>query len=134
MIFHLSLITPEKVIFDDEVIEATIPTVTGELTILSNHVDLFTQISSGEIVLKTNDGEQVLVIEGGFLDISPKSTTILADYAIHGKDITLLKAEDAKKQAEIKMKENKSQKDFAIAEGELRRSLLELKVAKKYKR
>ena len=134
MTFHLSLITPEKVIFDDEVLEATIPTVTGLLTILPNHASLFTQVSSGEIVLKTNDGEQILVVEGGFLDISAKSTTILADYAVHGKDIALLKAEEAKKQAEMRMKENKSQKDFAIAEGELRRSLLELKVARKYKR
>ena len=134
MTFHLSLITPEKVIFDDEVLEATIPTVTGLLTILPNHASLFTQVASGEIVLKTNDGEQILVVEGGFLDISAKSTTILADYAVHGKDIALLKAEEAKKQAEMRMKENKSQKDFAIAEGELRRSLLELKVARKYKR
>ena len=134
MTFHLSLITPEKVIFYDEVLEATIPTVTGLLTILPNHASLFTQVSSGEIVLKTNDGEQILVVEGGFLDISAKSTTILADYAVHGKDIALLKAEEAKKQAEMRMKENKSQKDFAIAEGELRRSLLELKVARKYKR
>lgn len=133
MTFHLTLLTAERIIFDSEVDEAIIPTVNGEITVLANHAQLFTQLSLGEMVLRTNGKEESFMLEGGFLDINKKSATLLADYAIYGKDIVAIKAEEAKRKAEKKISENLSKKDFLMAESELRRSLLELKVAKKYR-
>lgn len=133
MTFHLTLLTAERIIFDSEVDEAIIPTVNGEITVLANHAQLFTQLSLGEMVLRTNGKEESFMLEGGFLDINKKSATLLADYAIYGKDIIAIKAEEAKRKAEKKISENLSKKDFLMAESELRRSLLELKVAKKYR-
>ncbi|MBI4100113.1 F0F1 ATP synthase subunit epsilon, partial [Candidatus Microgenomates bacterium] len=62
--------------------------------------------------------------------------TILADYAVRSEEIEVAKAIEAQKQAEKLMKDAKekaSEKDFALAESELRRAILELKVAHRRK-
>ena len=62
-------------------------------------------------------------------DFYLKEVRILADYAISGKDISVAQAEDAKKRAEKAMKEKTNDRDFAIAELEFKRAILELKAA-----
>jgi len=134
MTFHLTVVTPEKTIVDTEVDEMIVPTTSGEITILPHHVALFTQLAEGELVMKHNNKSDSLVVVGGFVEVGGKSVTVLADYAAHGKDISAIEAQKAKERAEKALKEKKSEVDFAIAEAEFRRALLELKVANKYKR
>jgi F-type H+-transporting ATPase subunit epsilon len=132
-VIHLQVITPEKVLIDEEASEVIIPTTTGQLTILPQHVPLMTQLTPGELHVKIHERDEYLVVVGGFVEVTAKTITVLADYAVHGKDISAAKAEEAKIRAEKAMKEKKSNVDFATAEAEFRRAILELKVAKKYK-
>ncbi len=131
---HITVVTPEKTILDQEADELIVPTTAGQITVLPHHVPLFTQLAEGEIIIKLHGREEQLVVVGGFLEVNEKSITVLADYAVHGKDISAAKAEEAKQRAEKAMKEKKSDIDFATAEAEFRRALLELKVANKYKK
>ncbi len=131
---HITVVTPEKTILDQEADELIVPTTAGQITILPHHVPLFTQLAEGEIIIKLHGRDEQLVVVGGFLEVNEKSITVLADYAVHGKDISAAKAEEAKQRAERAMKEKKSDIDFATAEAEFRRALLELKVANKYKK
>lgn len=133
MTLHLEIITPEKVVYKDDVNEVISPTVNGEISILPNHVGLLTQIAPGEITVKKQGREYFLAITGGFLEVSRNKVTILADYAIRSEEIEIEKAQEAQKKARKLMEEKTSEKDFAIAESELRRSLLELKVAHRRK-
>jgi F-type H+-transporting ATPase subunit epsilon len=129
MALHITIVTPEKTILESDGSEIIIPTVKGEIAVLPGHVALFTQLAEGEIVIKQGSKEERMVAVGGFVEISKDKVTVLADYAVHGKDISAVKAEEAKKRAEKAMKEKKSAEDFAIAEAEFRRAILELKVA-----
>src|SRR5690349_10544692 len=129
MSLQVTVVTPEKTILETQADEVIAPTVTGEIAILPNHVALFTQLAEGEIVIKQGGKEEHVVGVGGFLEVSKDKITILADYAVHGKDISAVKAEEAKSRAEKAMKEKRSAEDFAIAEAEFRRAILELKVA-----
>ncbi|MCL5970751.1 MAG: ATP synthase F1 subunit epsilon [Patescibacteria group bacterium] len=131
MTLHLEIITPVKIVYKDDVDEVVVPTVKGEIAILPHHVALLTQVTSGELIVKKNGKEQYLAITGGFLEINNNNVSILADYAVRSEDIEVAKAEEAQKRAEKAMQEKVSEKDFAIAEGELRKSLTELKVAVK---
>lgn len=133
MTLHVQVITPEKVIYEAEADEIVIPTITGEITVLPQHVPVLTQLGPGELTIKVHGKSEHLVVVGGFVEITPKEVTILADYAAHGKDISESQAKEAKERAEKMMKESTSQKDFAIAEGELRKALLELRIAGKVK-
>ena len=133
MKFHLSIITPNKVLLQDEVDEVIIPTTSGDVGILANHAPLLSQISSGELLIKKGDKQESMVINGGFLEMSQNNLSILADYAINTKDVDLEKTRKAKERAEKLMKEKISDVDYAELEKEFARALAELNVAKKYR-
>lgn len=131
---RLSVITPLKTILDEEIDQLTLPTLDGEITILPNHVPLITKITPGEMLITKNRKAQSYAITGGFLEVNKDSVTILADYAVRAEDIEVAKAEQAKERAEKAMKEKTSQRDYAEADAILKRSLLELHVARKTRR
>ena len=127
----LELVTPEKIVLSEEVDEVTVPTTTGEITVLPKHVGLVTQVSPGELIVRKSGKVEHFVITGGILEVSKEKTVILGERAIRADDIEIAKAEEAKRKAEQRMKERVSEEDFATIEADLRRSLLELKVARK---
>lgn len=132
MQLHLDIITPERIVYSDEVDAVMVPGVEGELGILPHHIPLFTQIQPGEIKIKKGREETFLAVSGGFLDVAPQSkVTILANYAIRSEEAEMARAEEAKERAEKLMKEKKSEQEFIYAEAELRRAILELKVARR---
>lgn len=131
MTFSFEIVTPEKVIFKDEVNEVILPSKNGEIAILPNHASLVTQIAEGELTIKKDGKEQFLAVTGGFLEVNNNKVSILADYAIRSDEIEVGKAEDAKKRAEKAMQEKASDRDFAFAESQFKRAILELKIAHK---
>ncbi|MBI5122678.1 ATP synthase F1 subunit epsilon [Candidatus Roizmanbacteria bacterium] len=131
---QLEIVTPEKIIYQGEVDEIIVNTADGELGILPHHVNLFTKVLPGEMTIKIGDKEQFLAITGGFLEVSSNKISILADYAVRAEEIEIEKALAAQKRAEEilkKKEEGISEKDFAEAQGDLRRTLLEIHVAKR---
>lgn len=133
MKLQLEVITPTKVVLSEEIDEITINTATGEISILPNHIDLLTKLVPGEMIVKTGSKTQVFAVTGGFLEISNNKVSILADYAVRAADIEIAKVKEAKERAEQVMKDKESNKNYVIAEADLRRALLELKVAIKHK-
>ncbi len=133
MPIHLSIVTPEKEVLSEEVDEVIVPTTNGELSILPEHTALLAQLMPGELQLKKGNKTEHVVVVGGFLEVGKDTVTILADYAVHGKEISEAAAQQAKERAEKAMKERKSDVDFATAEAEFRRAILELRVAKRQK-
>ena len=131
MIMLLQIITPQNVILKDEIEELVVPTATGEITILPNHVSLLTKIKPGELLIKRNRKSSFFAITGGFLEIKENKITILADYAIRAEDIEVAKAKQAQERAQDAMRQKGSVRDFAQAESQLTRALLELHVAKR---
>ncbi len=134
MKLSLHILTPDKEVLKEEVDEVLVPTVTGELGILPEHESLLTQIQPGELTIITDGKRRSYAITGGYLEVNNNQVNILGDYAIRSDEIEVSKAEDAKKRAEARMKENVSEEEFAEIEAQLRRSLLELKVAHKNRR
>lgn len=131
MSFVLEIVTPEKVIYKDEVDEAIVNTVEGQIGILKNHVRLLTKLVPSELTVKKGSSIQHMVVFGGFLEVGDNKATILADYAIRAEEIEIAKAEEAQRKAEQTMKEKASEHDFRIAEAELQKAILQLNVARK---
>lgn len=134
MALRLKIITPEKIVFEDDVDEVVLPTVNGEIAILPNHIGLVTQIIPGELIFKRGGKTDSIAITGGFLEVSENLINILADYAVRARDIEVARAEEAQKRAQKLMKEKATEKDFRIAQAELRKALLEIKVGSKYRK
>ncbi len=130
----LEIITPEKVVYKDEVDEVVAPTVNGEIAILPNHVSLLTQINPGELTVKKGSSNQSIAITGGFLEVTDNKVSIVANYAIKAQDIEVARTQEAKKRAEKIMSEKATDNEMKIAQGELIKAILELKVATKHRR
>jgi len=80
--FQLTIITPEKVIFNETVVSLVVPGQLGYLGLLANHAPLMTSLVPGRLTLrKGNDGQQTIVmaLDGGFLEFANNQATLLAD-------------------------------------------------------
>ena len=131
---QLEIVTPETIIYQGDIDELVVNTADGEIAILPQHVNLFTKILPGEVTIKIGGKDQFLAITGGFLEVSENKISILADYAVRAEEIEVEQALAAQKRAEEilkKKEEGISEQDFATAQGDLRRAILELHVAKR---
>lgn len=133
----VQIITPDATVFNEAAEEIRIPTVMGEIAVLPHHENLLTQLTHGELTVRTKKETRYLAITGGFCDIRQNTVSILSDYAVPAEDISVEKAMEAKKRAEEilkKSRESVSEQDFALAQASLRKAILELHVGNRRKR
>lgn len=130
----LEIITPEKVVYKDEISEVIVPTVDGEIAILPKHVNLLTQVNPGELIIKKGSSYQSLAITGGFLEVQSNKVSIVAEYAVKAQDIEVARTMEAKKRAEKVMSEKSTDNEIRIAQAEMIKAILELKIATKHRR
>lgn len=131
---NLSVVSPEGIIYQDSVDEISLPTPNGEITILPHHVSLFTKMSEGIVNIKKGPKDSVIATIGGFVEVDNGKVTILSDHMVKAENIQATKAQEAKKRAEETMKKKESDVDFAMAEKELQKAIMELQVADKIKK
>lgn len=129
----VDILTPQNEIYKGEADEVQVSTVNGEIGILPGHVSLMARIIPGELKIKNNGKTQLIAILGGYVEIEKNHVNILGDYAVRAEDIEVAKAEQAKDKAEKAMNEKISQEDLATLRGELVKSILQLKVARKHR-
>lgn len=132
--FNLKLISPEGTKYDQEVAEVTLPTPDGQITILPNHTSLISLISAGEILLKIDGKEDILVTEGGIVEVANNSVKILADTAEDVDSLDQMKIEEAKKEAEQMLASAKDDVSYTNAVAQLEKQLAKLNVLKKRKK
>ena len=131
---HLDIITPEKKLLSDDTDQITVPTLNGEITILPHHENLVTALASGELIVTIKGKQNYVGVTGGFLEVNNNSITILADYAVKSEDIIAEKAIAAQKRAEEilkKSREGVGERDYALAQSDLRKAIMELHIAHK---
>ena len=78
--------------------------------------------------------EQIVFVQGGYLEIQPDVVTVLSDTAIRAKDLDEAKALQAKQAAEQAIQNKASKEDIARAEGELAGALAQLAAIRKLRR
>lgn len=126
----LQIITPRKIILQDEVSSITLPSLEGELTILYNHTPLFASLKEGVVKIKKDSEISYYSIGGGYVEITGKGVNILVTRAYHQDEIDEKAVESAKESAEKLLRESKTQEERHEAMLTLRRSLIDFKVLK----
>jgi F-type H+-transporting ATPase subunit epsilon len=129
MPFHLEIVTAERVVLSDEVDQVNAPTKDGRVGILPRHAPLLTILDIGELDIIKGDTRIPFAVSGGFMEVLPNRVTILADTAERADEIDEARAEEARRRAEERLAQRKSDQEMALAEAELRRALIRLKVA-----
>jgi len=128
------LVTPERVVLKEEVLQATIPTQSGEITILPDHIPLVSILIPGVIELKKMTGEsEVISVSGGFVEVLKNKLVILADTAERAADIDEARAEEARKRAETLMAEKREDVDFSAVQAKIAKELARVKAVRRHK-
>lgn len=126
---HFNAVTPEGVVSEYEADAVTLPTVDGEITVLSNHIPLISVLGPGVITIITGTDEHHLAISGGFLQVSATEVNVLADTAERADDIDAERAADARKRAEEAMSGTLADQEMAEISASLQRNLARLRAA-----
>jgi F-type H+-transporting ATPase subunit epsilon len=93
--YSLQVITPERTMLNEQVELTVAPGSEGDLGILVGHASLMTTLNPGEVTVTLADGHSLshIVISGGFMEVSPQGTVILADSAERSDEIDINRAE-----------------------------------------
>ena len=131
----VDVVSAEEQIFSGEAEVVVLPGVEGELGIYPRHTPLFTQIKPGAVRIKIpgQAAEELVFVQGGFLEVQPHKVTVLADTAIRAHDLDEVKALEAKKRAEDAMTNKESDETMATAQAELSIALAQLEAIRKFR-
>jgi len=129
MPMSLEIVTAERVVLSDEVDQVNVPTKDGRVGILPRHAPLLTVLDTGEMDIIKEDDRTPYALSGGFMEVHANRVTILADTVERADEIDEARAERARQLAEERLAQQLNEQDAAIAEAELRRAMVRLRVA-----
>jgi F-type H+-transporting ATPase subunit epsilon len=123
----LRVVSVERSLFEGDVDFIVANGADGELGILPRHAALMTTLKPGPLKITQGGQETLLFVGGGFLEVLPDRVTVLADTAERADEISVERAEAARKQAQEKLagtlstaEETEFQQALAMAEARLR--------------
>ncbi len=132
---ELVVVTPERQLLRDTVVEVTIPGLGGELGVLPGHAPLMTELGIGELTYRkaTSIQPTSLAVIRGFAEVLPDRVTVLAETAERAEEIDLNRAEAARARAEKRLASNDTNIDWDRASVALARSVIRVQIVRKYR-
>src|SRR5262249_34554828 len=98
--FQVDVVTPVRTVYSHAVTYIKAMAWDGYIGILANHAPLLEQLGAGELRLREPDGKEVVfAIGGGFMEVGPRRTVILADSAERQPEIDVERARSARQRA-----------------------------------
>jgi F-type H+-transporting ATPase subunit epsilon len=80
-LLRLVVITPDRLLVEDEADSVDLPGVDGQIGILPGHSPLLTALGSGEIVYRRDGRERRFQIAGGTAEIGPGRVLVFTENA-----------------------------------------------------
>ena len=116
MTVHCDIVSAEKAIFSGLVEMVVAHGSLGDLGIAPGHAPLLTELKPGPVRVTTQAGEeQIFYVSGGFLEVQPRTVTVLADTAVRADDMDEAAAIEAQKAAEAALANQHGEFDYGRA-------------------
>ena len=127
----LRVVTPSRLVLEEQVDELTAPGPLGQLGILPDHAALMTTLDIGQLSYKQSGSTSVIALTGGYAEVLDNVVTVLANAAEFPHEIDTDRAEDARSKAErtLIQSHRHSEEEVAQARASLRRALVRLETA-----
>lgn len=126
---RLDIITPEKIIYSQDVDMVIARAIDGDIGILPRHAPLITALQVWPLRIMNEGQESVISLCSGFMEVQPEKITVLASCAELPDEIDVDRAQKAKERAEIRLKSGE-EINLIRAYTALKRAVMRLKVAK----
>ena len=127
----LEIVTPEAVVYSEDVNMVTLPAIEGQIGIYPLHIPLLTQIVPGEIIVTKDGHESFLAVGEGVVEITSHRVAIVTDKAIPADHIDEAKVEEARQRAAARLRDKISDEEVATVNASLARSIAQLNVKRR---
>ena len=128
----LQIVTPEGVVYSDDVEMVGMRGVDGQIGILPLHIRLMTQLLPGEMIVRKDGRDEFLAVGEGLVEVTGDHVDILTDMAVAVENIDQAKVEEARRRAEARLREKISAEEVASVNAALARSLAQLHVKRRH--
>ncbi len=82
---RVTVIAPERAVFDGDADVVTAPAFDGEIGILPRHAPMMTVLGTGVLTVRSGDATRRFRVQGGFLQVVHNSVRVLAEH-VHGEE------------------------------------------------
>ncbi len=121
--YRLRVVTPERVVLDQETPEIIVRTTEGEIGILAHHLQIISPLVPHIMTVYHPDGKiEQVAIGGGFIEVQANGVTILADSAETADMVDVARAERARQRAVERLNTGASKESVDLARA--KRSLI----------
>jgi len=133
---HIDVVSAEEAIYSGEAEFVVLPGIAGELGIYPRHTPLITQIKAGTVRIKVpgKTEEEIVYVQGGFLEVQPDHINVLSDTAIRAADLDEAKVIEAKRQAEEALRARNDHQEIASVEAEVAALTAQLQAIQKLRK
>jgi F-type H+-transporting ATPase subunit epsilon len=115
--FLLQLVSPERMLVDEQVSEVQVPALDGYIGVLPGHAALLSELKPGGVLTYTAGGQaKTLAVYGGFVEVLGESCRVLADSAEFASEIDKAKAQQRLQDATRGVENPASEPTAALAE------------------
>jgi len=98
---QFEIVTPERLVMRADIAQVSVPTATGEITVLPDHIPLVSILKPGVLEIKKTDGTiEIMSISGGFIEVMKNKIVVLADTAERAEELDEKRIEEARTKAE----------------------------------
>ena len=131
--FAFKIISPDKVVYQGDIVSLTAPGVEGYLGVWARHAPMLAALSVGEAVIRESEGghPHYFSVAGGLLEVEKDEVTLLADAAESAEEIDTSRAEAARQRAEERLAHPDKELDITRSQAALIRAMNRLQVAAK---
>lgn len=127
-LFHVAIISPDRVFYEGEAEMVEFNTTEGQIGVYKNHIPLTTIIAPGLLTITGAEGKKYAALHSGFVEILQDKVTFLAETVEWPDEIDVNRAKEAKERAERRIAAKEANVDLARAEASLRRALTRIDV------
>lgn len=127
----LKVVTPIRLVLEEQVDELTAPGPLGQLGILPDHAALMTTLETGQLSYRKSGATAVVTVAGGYAEVLDNVVTVLANAAEFPHEIDTARAEEARARAErtLEASDGVDEDALAAARAALQRAVVRLDTA-----
>lgn len=127
----LKVVTPVRLVLEEQVDELTAPGPLGQLGILPDHAALMTTLETGQLSYRKSGATAVVTVAGGYAEVLDNVVTVLANAAEFPHEIDTARAEEARTRAErtLEASDGVDENELAAARAALQRAVVRLDTA-----
>lgn len=129
MVLSVKIVAPDRLVWDDEADEVILPSLTGQLGILTNHAPLLTGLGNGVMRVRKQGAFTPIAVLGGFVEVDNNVINVLVNAAELGSQVDVQRAREARSRAESVLASSQNKTELLQAQQKLERANARLQAA-----